>query len=54
MQQLDYNSGRTVFSTWSVLRGYKRDEVWSLVDSQLKVSFVWESVKRRLEPEAEE
>jgi hypothetical protein len=31
MQQLNYNSGRVVFSTWSVPRGYKRDEVWSLV-----------------------
>jgi hypothetical protein len=31
MQQLDYNNGRAVFSTSSVPRGYKRDEVWSLV-----------------------
>jgi hypothetical protein len=27
MQQLDYNTRRTVFSTWSVSIGYKRDEV---------------------------
>jgi hypothetical protein len=31
MQQLDYNNGRVVFSTWSVPRGFKRPEVWSLV-----------------------
>jgi hypothetical protein len=51
MQQLDHNSGRAVFPTWSVPRGYKRDEVWSLV--HLRVSSVRESVKRGLEPEAE-
>jgi hypothetical protein len=27
MQQLDYNNGRAVFSTWSVPKGYKRDMV---------------------------
>jgi hypothetical protein len=27
MQQLDYNIGKAVFSTWSVLRGYKEDKV---------------------------
>jgi hypothetical protein len=48
MQQLDYNNGRTVFSTWSVPRGYKRDEVWNLV--QLGFSSVLESLKRGLEP----
>jgi hypothetical protein len=47
MQQSDYNNGRAVFSTWSVPRGYKQDEVWSLVDS-----FVRESVQRG--PEVEE
>jgi hypothetical protein len=31
MQQLDYNNGRDVISTWSVPRGSKRDEVWSLL-----------------------
>jgi hypothetical protein len=31
MQQLDYNSGRAVFSAWFALRGYKWNEVWSLV-----------------------
>jgi hypothetical protein len=31
MQQLDYNSGRAVFSTWFVPRGNKRDEVWRLI-----------------------
>jgi hypothetical protein len=44
MQQLDYNNGRAVFSTWSVTRYFKaRDEVSS-------VSSVRESVKRGLEP----
>jgi hypothetical protein len=33
MQQLDYNTGRTVFSTWSVPGDYKGNEVWSLVES---------------------
>jgi hypothetical protein len=46
MLQSDYNNRRAVFSMWSVPRGYKRDEVWSLVDS-----FVRESVKRGLEVE---
>jgi hypothetical protein len=27
MQQLDFNNVRDVFSTWSMARGYKRDEV---------------------------
>jgi hypothetical protein len=31
MQQLDYNNARAVFSTWSVPRRYKLNEVWSLV-----------------------
>jgi hypothetical protein len=48
MHQLDSTNGRAVFSMWSVLRGYKRDKVWSLVSS------VQESVKRGLELEAEE
>jgi hypothetical protein len=30
MRQLDYNNERAVFSMWSVTRGYKRQEVWSL------------------------
>jgi hypothetical protein len=34
MQQLDYNNGTAVFSTWSVSRSYKRDEVSSLVESE--------------------
>jgi ribose 1,5-bisphosphokinase PhnN len=38
MQQLDYNNGRAVLSTWSVPRGYERDE----------------SVKRGLERKAKE
>jgi hypothetical protein len=33
MQQLDYNNGRPVFSTWSVPKSYKRDEVWSLIST---------------------
>jgi hypothetical protein len=52
MQLLDYNNGRAVFSTWSVPRGYKRDEVRRLV--QVRVSSVRESVKGGLEPEVEE
>jgi hypothetical protein len=32
MQQLGYNNGRALFSTWSVQRGYKLDEAWNLVD----------------------
>jgi hypothetical protein len=47
MQQLDYNSGRTVFSMWSVPRCYKQG-------TKLELSFVRESVKKELEPEAEE
>jgi hypothetical protein len=46
-QLLDYNNGRTVFSTWCVEMLQARDKV-SLVSS------VWESVKRGLESEAEE
>jgi hypothetical protein len=26
MQPVDYNNGKAVFSTWSVLRDYKRDK----------------------------
>jgi hypothetical protein len=37
MQQLDYNSGEAVFSTWSVPRGHKREEVWSLIQRKYKV-----------------
>jgi hypothetical protein len=48
MQQLNYNSGRAVFSTWSVPRGYKQDEIWILV--QLRVSSVRKSVKTGPEP----
>jgi hypothetical protein len=48
MQQLGYNNGRAVFFTWSVPRGYKRDEVWRVVSS------VRESVEKGLEPEAKE
>jgi hypothetical protein len=33
MQQLNYNNGIDVFSTWSVSRCYNR-EVWSLVSSE--------------------
>jgi hypothetical protein len=40
------HNGRAVFSMWSVPRGYRRDEVWNLVDS-----FVREYVKRGLEAE---
>jgi hypothetical protein len=47
--QLDYNNGRAVFSTWSVPRSYKRDEVPSLVDGS-----VLESMRTGLESEAEE
>jgi hypothetical protein len=54
MQQLDYNNRRSVFFMWSVVRGCKQDEVWSLVTCQLIVSSVWESMKRELELEAEE
>jgi hypothetical protein len=43
IQQLYYNIGSAVFSTWSVLRGYKRDEVWSLVESELCTE-VWEEM----------
>jgi hypothetical protein len=32
MQKLDYNNGRAVFFTF-VPKGYKRDEIWSLVTS---------------------
>jgi hypothetical protein len=31
MQQLDFKNERTVFSTWSVLRVYKRDDICSSV-----------------------
>jgi hypothetical protein len=34
IKQLNYNNGIAVFSTWSVPRGYKRDDVWSLVESE--------------------
>jgi hypothetical protein len=47
MQQLDYNNGKSVFSMWSVPRCYKRG-------TRSVVSSVQESVKRGLEPEAEE
>jgi hypothetical protein len=33
MQQLNYNTGRAVLSTWSVPSDYKRDEAWNLVRS---------------------
>jgi hypothetical protein len=42
MQQLDYNNGRDVFSTWSVPRCYKQGT--KSVDSSVQ-----ESVKRRLD-----
>jgi hypothetical protein len=48
LQQLDYNNGRAVFSTWFVPRGYKRDKVRAQCIS------VQDFVKRELEPEAEE
>jgi hypothetical protein len=38
---------KAVFSMWYVPRCYKQG-------TRLKLSSVWESVKRRLEPEAEE
>jgi hypothetical protein len=47
MQQLDYKNGRAVFSTWSVPRCYKQG-------IRLELSSVRESVKRGLDPEAEE
>jgi hypothetical protein len=47
MQQLDYNKRRTVFSTWSVSRGYTPGP--KLVDSSVR-----ESVKRGLELETDE
>jgi hypothetical protein len=46
-QQLDYNSGIAVFSTWFMPRCYKQG--MRSVDSSVE-----ESVKRGLEPEAEE
>jgi hypothetical protein len=33
MQQLDYNNGRAVFSTWSLPRCYKQDSVVKKADS---------------------
>jgi hypothetical protein len=45
MQQLDYNNGRDVFPMWSLSRCYKQE---TSVDS-----YVRESVKRILEPEAD-
>jgi hypothetical protein len=42
-QQFDYN-GRAVFSTWSVPRGYKGEEVWSLTSD----SSIREAVKKRV------
>jgi hypothetical protein len=50
MQQLYYNNGRAVFSTWSVSRCYKLDEVWSLVESEFCVG-VWEEMTRAREAE---
>jgi hypothetical protein len=44
--QLDYNKGRAVFSTWSVPR-YKQG-------TRSVVGSVLESLKKGLEPEAEE
>jgi hypothetical protein len=41
MEQLDYNSGRAVFSMWPMLRGYNQDEVCIL---ELIGSSVEESV----------
>jgi hypothetical protein len=46
MQQLDYNNGRAVFSTWSVPRVYKQDKIWSLVSWEF--SSVRETVKRKV------
>jgi hypothetical protein len=46
LQQLDYNE-KAVIPMWSVLRCYKQGT--KSVDSS-----VWESMKRGLEPEAEE
>jgi hypothetical protein len=43
-QQLDYNNGRAVFSTWSVPRCCKQG-------TRLELSSVRKSVKRVLEPE---
>jgi hypothetical protein len=47
IQQMDYNNRRAVFSMWSVPRCKQGT-------SQLIVRSVRESMKRRLEPEAEE
>jgi hypothetical protein len=47
VQQLGYNNGNGVFLQCPY------QDVISKGQSQLIVSFVWESVKRRLEPEAE-
>jgi hypothetical protein len=46
-QQLDYNNGKAVFSTWSVPKGYKRDK-------ESLVSFVRESVKKGHQPGSRE
>jgi hypothetical protein len=48
MQQLDSNNGRAMFSTWSV------QDVISKGQGQLIISSVQESVKRGVEPEADE
>jgi hypothetical protein len=49
MQQLDYNNGGAVFSSRSVQRCYKQK-----TSLELSSGLYGESVKRRLEPEAEQ
>jgi hypothetical protein len=39
-QQLDYNNGTAVLSTWSVPRGYKPDEVQSFVRKYKRLKLV--------------
>jgi hypothetical protein len=53
MQQSDYKNGTFLFSMWSVLKCYNW-EVWSLVQFSSVDSSVQKSVKRGLEPGAEE